>query len=259
MRRVLPGAGAKRVLNRIDRLKADGGTDIYLGLRAGLPQLLREQGTQVPRDPDDRRHQPAAPLRRSCSSELTKHHITVGTVALGTHVDAALLRKASPPRRAGTPTRSRTRRDLPRIFVKETRLSAKPVQVAAGQQVVPAGQQPRRPLPRRSARCRRWPATSSRDSGPAHRPTCSPAAPARPPIPRSREWGLRHRRVVVSWTPGPRRALGVGLDRAVRALERRRALGRAGCARGPDGDRHRDRRHDDPDLRSTSQAPDRRR
>ncbi|HTA33178.1 MAG TPA: vWA domain-containing protein [Solirubrobacteraceae bacterium] len=117
--------------HRVDRtvagLQADGGTNIYLGLKAGLEQLLASKAEQ--------RHiilmtdgisQPAnyAPLL----AQLRRAHITVATVALGADADRTLLAEIA----AGTGGRAYVTdnaKELPRIFVKETQLSAKPVRV----------------------------------------------------------------------------------------------------------------------------------
>ena len=198
MRRVLQGAGAKRVADRIDRLRADGGTDIYLGLRAGLPQLLASKARQrhviLMTDGISQPHNYGQLLE-----ELTKHHIAVATVALGTNVDAALLRNISAAT-GGNAYAITNGRDLPRIFVKETRLSAKPVQIAGRQQVVPGGSSP----VVRSLAGRTLPAlagnvvTRLRPSAQADLLARSASATADPAL---AQWGYGTGRVV-SWTPG---------------------------------------------------------
>ena len=198
MRRVLPGSSAKRVLDRIERLKADGGTDIYLGLKAGLPQLLaskaRRRHVILMTDGISQPHNYGQLLK-----ELTKHHIAVGTVALGTHVDAALLRSISAAT-GGNAYAITNGRDLPRIFVKETRLSTKPVQIAGRQQVVPGGSSPivrslaGRTLPALSGNV----VTRLRPSAQADLLARSASATADPAL---AQWGYGTGRVV-SWTPG---------------------------------------------------------
>jgi Ca-activated chloride channel homolog len=120
-------ADERRVDRTVAGLQADGGTNIYLGLKAGLEQLLASKAEQ--------RHiilmtdgisQPAnyAPLL----AQLRRAHITVATVALGADADRALLAEIA----AGTGGRAYVTdnaKELPRIFVKETQLSAKPVRV----------------------------------------------------------------------------------------------------------------------------------
>ncbi len=120
-------ADERRVDRTVAGLQADGGTNIYLGLKAGLEQLLASKAEQ--------RHiilmtdgisQPAnyAPLL----AQLRRAHITVATVALGADADRTLLTEIA----AGTGGRAYVTdnaKELPRIFVKETQLSAKPVRV----------------------------------------------------------------------------------------------------------------------------------
>jgi Ca-activated chloride channel homolog len=116
-----------RVDHIVDGLQADGGTNIYLGVEAGLTQLLASNVKQ--------RHmilmtdgisQPAnyAPLL----AQLRQAHISVATVALGAEADRSLLAEIA----AGTGGHAYATDNasqLPRIFVKETQLSAKPVRV----------------------------------------------------------------------------------------------------------------------------------
>ena len=94
MQRVTPGASERRVLDRINRLTADGGTDIYLGLRAGLNQVLASKSPNrhiiLLTDGISQPHNYSALLR-----ELKRDHIAVATVALGTDVDPVLLRNIS--------------------------------------------------------------------------------------------------------------------------------------------------------------------
>ena len=198
MRRVLPGASAKRVLHRIDRLKADGGTDIYLGLKDGLPQLLASKASRrhviLMTDGISQPHNYGQLL-----DELAKHHIAVATVALGAGADVALLRSISAAT-GGNAYAITNGRDLPRIFVKETRLSAKPVQIAGRQQVVPGGSSPIV----RSLAGRTLPAlagnvvTRLRPSAQADLLARSASATADPAL---AQWGYGTGRVV-SWTPG---------------------------------------------------------
>jgi hypothetical protein len=140
MQRVTPGAATKRVVARIRGVSADGGTDIYRGLEAGLNQLLTSEspnrhmilltdGISQPRD--------YSGLLR----QLKRHRIAVATVALGTDVDAALLRRIAKATGGNTYATKRAR-DLPRIFVRETRLSAEPIKIIGPQQVLPRGSSP---------------------------------------------------------------------------------------------------------------------
>ena len=140
MRRVSPGASQKRVLARINGLQADGGTDIYLGLQAGLKQLLASKSPNrhviLLSDGISQPHNYSSLLR-----EFAQHKISVATVALGSDVDATLLRGIATAT-GGNFYATKNARELPRIFVKETRLSAKPVQVSGRQQVLAQGSSP---------------------------------------------------------------------------------------------------------------------
>jgi Ca-activated chloride channel family protein len=140
MQRVTPGAATQRVYSRIGGLTADGGTDIYVGLKAGLNQLLASNSPNrhmiLLTDGISQPHDYSALLR-----QLKLHHIAVATVALGTDVDTALLRRISRATGGNTYATKRAR-DLPRIFVKETRLTAEPIQINGPQQVLPRGSSP---------------------------------------------------------------------------------------------------------------------
>ncbi len=120
-------ADERRVDHTVAGLQADGGTNIYLGLQAGLTQLLASNAKQ--------RHmilmtdgisQPAN--YKPLLAQLRRDHISVATVALGADADRGLLAEIA----AGTGGRAyvtENAKELPRIFVKETQLSAKPVRV----------------------------------------------------------------------------------------------------------------------------------
>jgi Ca-activated chloride channel homolog len=117
--------------HKVDRivagLQADGGTNIYLGLKAGLEQLLSSSAKQ--------RHmilmtdgisQPAN--YRPLLAQLRSDHISVATIALGADADRDLLAEIAAAT-GGRAYVTDNARELPRIFVKETQLSAKPVRV----------------------------------------------------------------------------------------------------------------------------------
>ena len=118
----------QRVVSAVSRLQANGGTNIYAGLEAGLRELQRSSA------PDkhlilmtDGIGQPEnyTPLL----SELSRAHIQVATVALGTDADKSLLydiAKATGGHYYYTDNAHR----LPLIFGKETRFDVKPVKVS---------------------------------------------------------------------------------------------------------------------------------
>jgi uncharacterized membrane protein len=137
---IATNAEERRVDRTVDGLEADGGTNIYLGLKAGLAQLLASNAKQ--------RHmilmtdgisQPAN--YRPLLAQLRSDRISVATVALGADADRGLLAEIA----AGTGGRAYVTdnaRELPRIFVKETQLSAKPVRVTGRLSVTLAADSP---------------------------------------------------------------------------------------------------------------------
>ncbi len=133
MARISPGASERAVRRRIDALQADGGTDIYLGLQRGFAQILRSSSKNrhmiLMTDGISQPHNYTRLLQA-----IAKNHISVATVALGTNVDAALL-KAIAKATGGNFYQTTNARDLPKIFIKETRLSAKPVQIKGDLQI----------------------------------------------------------------------------------------------------------------------------
>ena len=140
MQRVTPGASMKRVLASIRGVTADGGTDVYRGSRRAWIELLASQSPNrhliLLTDGISQEHDYSALLAR-----LKRNRIAVATVALGTDVDAALLRRISKAT-GGNAYATKLAGDLPKIFVKETRLSAEPIQIVGAQQVLPRGTSP---------------------------------------------------------------------------------------------------------------------
>ncbi|HEY1478878.1 MAG TPA: VWA domain-containing protein [Gaiellales bacterium] len=197
-RRIAVGSLTRAVDARIGGLQAGGGTDIYLALRAGYRQLLASHSANrhliLLTDGISQPHDYTALLR-----QLASRHISVATVALGSDVDSDLLREISRAT-GGNAYRTSNARDLPRIFVKETRLSAKPVQIAGRQQVVARDSSPIV----RSLAGRRLPAlsgnvvTTLKVGAQLELAARSGTATSNPAL---AEWGLGLGRVV-SWTPG---------------------------------------------------------
>jgi Ca-activated chloride channel family protein len=133
MQTVIPGVSQRRVNRTIETLHANGGTNIYLGLKAGLAQLLTStakvrhlilmtDGISVPSN-----YQPLL-------QTLSKDHISVATVALGADADRPLLKTISDAT-GGTAYITDNAKQLPHIFVKETQLAAKPVRVSGNLKV----------------------------------------------------------------------------------------------------------------------------
>lgn len=118
-------AHAHRLINA---MTADGGTNIYGALQAGLTQVLRSHAPY--------RHiilmtdgvsNPAN--YRGLLARIARAHITLSTVGLGQDADVRLLKELA---RAGRGRFYYTANaaDLPHIFAKEVRLSAGPSRVA---------------------------------------------------------------------------------------------------------------------------------
>ena len=127
LQRLTSTADEKRVDNIVDGLQANGGTNIYAGLKAGFNTLRKSSAperhiilmTDGISQPENYK-----PLLR----QLHRAHITVATVALGSDADTSLLKQIA----VGTGGHAYVTLDarrLPKIFAKETQLSAKPVRV----------------------------------------------------------------------------------------------------------------------------------
>ena len=138
--RLSPGASQKSVDAYIATLQADGGTSIYQGLKQGLTQLLNSttkqrhmilmtDGISSPAD-----YQPLL-------AEIRAEHVTVSTVALGADADRQLLRQIATAT-LGHAYATDNAHQLPKIFVKDTRLSAKPVRVTGHLRVRVASDSP---------------------------------------------------------------------------------------------------------------------
>lgn len=127
LQRVSPGASQHRVDKRIATLQANGGTNIYRGLRAGLEALARSHAKQrhliLMTDGISERAD-YAPLLAQFRAE----GISVATVALGADADRTLLSQIAKAT-GGHAYTTDNARQLPHIFVSETQLSAKPVRV----------------------------------------------------------------------------------------------------------------------------------
>ena len=136
VQRVSAGASERRIVEAIDGLMAEGGTNIYLGLQAGFRQL---QSSTAPSkhmvlvtdgigEPEE-----YAPLLR----EIDASHVSVATVALGAEADTSLLERIAHAT-GGNFYAAASARELPQIFAKESRFAAKPAQ-ASGSLPVLAG------------------------------------------------------------------------------------------------------------------------
>jgi uncharacterized membrane protein len=127
LRAVSPGASEQRVDTKIATLQADGGTNIYRGLRAGLEALARSHAKQrhlILMTDGISEHADYLPLL----AQFREEGISVATVALGADADRKLLSQIAKAT-GGHAYATNDAHQLPHIFVKETQLSAKPVRV----------------------------------------------------------------------------------------------------------------------------------
>ncbi len=124
---VADGATESRLKAKIDGLLPEGGTDIFKGLEAGVAEIERSKakdrhiillsdGVSEPGHFDQ------------LVPKLKKEKITVATVALGTEADTDLLGEIAKAT-GGNAYQTESPEELPRIFSKEARLNARPVEV----------------------------------------------------------------------------------------------------------------------------------
>lgn len=140
LQRLTTKASEKKVVDKVDGLHADGGTNIIAGLRAGYEELRKSKAPErhmiLMTDGISQPDNYAALLK-----QLKAAHITVATVALGSDADRKLLRRIA----SGTGGRAYATdnaKQLPKIFAKETQLSAKPVKVKGRLTVTARGDSP---------------------------------------------------------------------------------------------------------------------
>jgi Mg-chelatase subunit ChlD len=127
LQRLASTADERRIDKRVDGLQANGGTNIYAGLQAGFAQLLKSHAqerhiilmTDGISQPED-----YGPLL----AKIKADHITVATIALGSDADRPLLAQIAAAT-GGHAYVTDDAKQLPKIFAKETQLSAKPVRV----------------------------------------------------------------------------------------------------------------------------------
>ena len=134
--RVSAGPVARSIEARVDGLTAEGGTDIYRGLAAGVHEL---EASAAP-------HRHIILLSDGISEpgsyaalvpELRADQISVAAVAIGSEADVELLQGIAKAT-GGNYYATENAHELPRIFAKETRLNARPV-LLHGQIAVSAG------------------------------------------------------------------------------------------------------------------------
>jgi Ca-activated chloride channel homolog len=127
LQKISPGSREQKVDQRIATLQADGGTNIFRGLKAGWQALVKSHAKQrhlILMTDGISEKANYGPLLESIRAD----HIAVATVALGSDADRGLLKQIAQAT-SGHAYATNNAHDLPHIFVKETQLSAKPVRV----------------------------------------------------------------------------------------------------------------------------------
>ena len=127
MQSVASRRAEQSAIARVEGLQANGGTNIYAALQAGLGQLKRSNApdkhmilmTDGNSEPEN-----YVPLLAA----LKRDHIAVATVALGTDADKSLLYRIAHAT-GGDYYYTDDAHRLPAIFARETRLDVKPVLV----------------------------------------------------------------------------------------------------------------------------------
>lgn len=138
--RLAPGKLVEGIDKSIGGLVAEGGTNIYKALADGARQIEAS-------DERDRRivlitdgvSEPGS--YASLLPKLRADHITVSTVALGDEADVALL-KGIAMSTGGSYYATDNAAELPRIFAKDTRVSARPVSQRGHIAVMPGDSSP---------------------------------------------------------------------------------------------------------------------
>ncbi len=138
--RVTPGAIEQRVKDEIEGLEPEGGTNIYLGLQTAFRQLEQSPApskhmvliTDGISDPEN-----YGPLLK----QIEASHITVATVALGEEADTTLLKQIAHAT-GGDFYATNSAKEIPKIFAKESRFAAKPVQARGSLRVLPGADSP---------------------------------------------------------------------------------------------------------------------
>ncbi len=137
---LVPGASEQRANAAIDTLAASGGTNIYGGLQAGFQQLLKSHAPK--------RHLILMTDGISAGADygpllslIRRQNISVATIALGTDADRPLLAQIA-KETGGHAYITDNASDVPKILVKETQESAKPVRVTGHLRVSVTGDSP---------------------------------------------------------------------------------------------------------------------
>ncbi len=138
--RLTPGKLVEGIDRRIAGLVAEGGTNIYKALADGARQIeasnARDRRIVLITDGVSEPGSYASLLPR-----LRADHITVSTVALGDEADFSLL-KAIATSTGGSYYATDNAAELPRIFAKDTRVSARPVSQRGQISVTPGDSSP---------------------------------------------------------------------------------------------------------------------
>jgi hypothetical protein len=138
MEPVTDAAIEHRVIARVTSLQADGGTEIYPALAAGLSQVERSPAPdkQIILMTDGMAVFPVS--YRSLFAKARRLHVTVSTIALGADADTGLLRRIARAT-GGAYHQTDDAHQLPKVFEEESGLGVKPVLVK-GHLTVSAGE-----------------------------------------------------------------------------------------------------------------------
>jgi hypothetical protein len=140
LRRLDSPAEAAAVNRSIDRIRAEGGTNIYKALAAGTAEIEKSDEPNrhlvLLSDGISEKGSYAALVPR-----LRAEHITVSTVALGLDADFQLLQSIA-KETGGHFYATVDPRELPKIFAKDTRAAARPVRLHGRIAVTPGADSP---------------------------------------------------------------------------------------------------------------------
>jgi Ca-activated chloride channel homolog len=140
MQRLTTGATGRKAIAQVDGLQANGGTNIYAGLSAGLQQLRRSNAPDkhmVLMTDGISEAENYAPLLAT----LSRDHVQVATVALGSDADQTLLRRLANAT-GGHFYYVTNAHSLPAVFYRETQFAVQPVRVSGDVGVTPGADSP---------------------------------------------------------------------------------------------------------------------
>ena len=127
--RVTKGADLRRTEGLIDGLQAEGGTDIYKGLAAGVKEIERSHAPNrhIILMTDGVSEEPGG--YKKLLPQLHKDHIAISTIALGEEADTKLLKAIAKETHGNYYAVQKEAGELPAVFTKETLMSARSVRL----------------------------------------------------------------------------------------------------------------------------------